>query len=261
MENLKCEMRIHGPQLPILFENSPAAKKHPAYSFFVFLVKHLFMKRLTITFCAAVFLISCNNSSTTAEANKTDDTTKIAGASEIKNEPRPDSATMMKNWQAYMTPGKEHEWLASSNGTWTTEATMWMEPGKPPITSTGTATNKMVLGNRYQQSNFKGTMMGMPFEGMSTMAYDNAKKVYISTWVDNMGTGMMVGEGPWDEATKSVTLKGKMVDPGAGTGQECDFREVFRVVDNDHQVMEMYCPDPATGKEFKTMEIKFTRKK
>ena len=33
------------------------------------------------------------------------------------------------------------------------------------------------------------------------------------------------------------------------------------VVDDDHHTMEMYGPDPATGKQFKTMEIKFTRKK
>ncbi|MFL5810456.1 MAG: DUF1579 family protein, partial [Flavisolibacter sp.] len=87
-----------------------------------------------------------------------------------------------------------------------------------------------------------------------------AKKEFISTWIDNMGTGMMVSRGKWDDATKSLTLVGKMVDPSAGNGNEVPFREVWRVVDNDHQVMEMYGPDPS-GKEFKTMEIKMTRKK
>ena len=74
-----------------------------------------------------------------------------------------------------------------------------------------------------------------------------------------MGTGMMIGEGPWDEKTKSVTIKGKMTDPA--TGKDCEFREVFKVVDKDHQVMEMYTTDPATGTEFKMMEIKYTRNK
>jgi hypothetical protein len=32
-------------------------------------------------------------------------------------------------------------------------------------------------------------------------------------------------------------------------------------VDDDTQIMEMYGPDPKTGKEFKTMTIKFTRNK
>jgi hypothetical protein len=119
----------------------------------------------------------------------------------------------------------------------------------------------MVLGNRYQQSIHKGDMMGMPFEGISTVGYDNHKKVFIMSWIDNMGTGVMNGEGPWDEATKSITFKGKMVDPSLGTGKECDYREVFTIIDKDNQKMEMYCPDPKTGKEFKTMELKMTRKK
>ncbi|MGZ8543879.1 MAG: DUF1579 family protein, partial [Flavisolibacter sp.] len=79
------------------------------------------------------------------------------------------------------------------------------------------------------------------------------------TWIDNMGTGIMTGEGPWDEASKSITIKGKMIDPT--TGKDCAFREVFTIVDNDHQVMEMYTTDPASGKEFKTMEVKYTRNK
>lgn len=27
----------------------------------------------------------------------------------------------------------------------------------------------------------------MPFEGISTLGYDNAKKTFFSTWIDNMG--------------------------------------------------------------------------
>jgi hypothetical protein len=49
-----------------------------------------------------------------------------------------------------------------------------------------------------------------------------------------------------------------MIDPT--TGKECNFRQVMRIVDNDHQVTEMYVPGP-DGKEYKSMEIKSTRKK
>jgi hypothetical protein len=165
-----------------------------------------------------------------------------------------DSSTA--KWMKYMTPGKEHQWLAESDGTWTSDITMWFSPGAEPMKSTGTTVNTMILGGRYQQSTHKGEMMGSPFEGQSTLAFDNLKKVFIMTWIDNMGTGMMIGEGPWDEKTKSVTIKGKMMDPM--TGKECNFREVFKVLDKDHQVLEMYTPDPK-GKEFKAMEIKYTR--
>ena len=94
---------------------------------------------------------------------------------------------------------------------------------------------------------------------MSTTGYDNAKKVYVSTWIDNIGTGVMKMEGPWDKATKSTTLTGKMIDPN--TGKECDFKEIYTITDDNNQKMEMFGPDPKTGKQFKTMEIKLTRKK
>ena len=98
----------------------------------------------------------------------------------------------------------------------------------------------------------------MPFEGTSTTGYDNAKKVFFTTWMDNMSTGVMNMEGTWDEATKTINFKGKMLCPANGV--ETEMREVFKIVDDNTQVMEMYGPDMKTGKEFKSMEIKFTRK-
>lgn len=216
------------------------------------------MKRITITICAAVMLFACNSEEKKAEETKTEDPKVAAAATETKKtEPVPDSV-MMKNWEIYATPGKEHQMMASWDGNWTGEVTMWMSPGTPPSTSTSQTTNKMILGGRYQESSHKGSFNGQPFEGRATLAFDNEKKVFISTWIDNMGTGVMKGEGPWDEATKSITIKGKMTEPGNSSDK--DFREVFKIVDNDHQIMEMYAPGP-DGKEFKTMEIRYTRKK
>jgi len=66
-------------------------------------------------------------------------------------------------------------------------------------------------------------------------------------------------EGPWDEGSKTMTLSGTMIDPS--TGRECEVKETFKIVGDNIQLMEMYGPDPKTGKQFKTMTIKFTRKK
>ncbi len=44
------------------------------------------------------------------------------------------------------------------------------------------------------------------FEGMSLMGYDNAKKVFMSSWVDNMGSGIMQMEGTWDPNTKTINF-------------------------------------------------------
>lgn len=166
-------------------------------------------------------------------------------------------AAKMKTWMTYMTPGPMHEMLAKANGEWNEEVTMWMSPGAPPAKSTATCTNTMILGGRYQQSNSKGEFSGMPFEGISTMGYDNGRKVFVSTWVDNMGTGIMYTEGKYDEKTKTVAFTGTAYD--CMPGKMAKVRENFKMIDDNNQFMEMFMTG-ADGKEFKTMEIKFTRK-
>jgi hypothetical protein len=230
---------------------------------YLFHPKKNFMKRITLTICAAAFLLaSCKDENKTEEPIKADATVSSTETdSKPKEEPwvAVDDSTGMKNWMAYATPGEPHKMLAKSNGTWNGEITMWMAPDSPAVTSKATMVNKMIMGGRYQVSETKGNMMGMPFNGMGTTAYDNIKKVFISTWIDNMGTGVMKLEGPWDEATKSTTLTGKVVEPFSG--RECDFKEVYKIIDDNNQLLEMYGPDPKTGKQFKSMEIKLTRKK
>ena len=220
------------------------------------------MNRITLTICAAAFLLaSCKDENKTEEPIKADATVSSTEDSKPKEEPwvAVDDSTGMKNWMAYATPGETHKMIAKSNGTWNGEMTMWMAADAAPSTATAIMVNKMIMGGRYQISETKGNIMGMPFNGMGTTVYDNHKKVLMSTWIDNMGTGILKVEGPWDEATKSTTLTGKMIDPM--TGRECEFKEVYKIIDDNNQLMEMYGPDPKTGKQCKSMEIKLTRKK
>lgn len=162
----------------------------------------------------------------------------------------------MKKWMEYMTPGDVHKMLAKADGEWTAEISMWMDPNTPPDKSTSTAVNKMILGGRYQYSTFTGNMMGMPFEGVSVTGYDNSKKTFTNIWIDNMGTGTMVMEGTWDEASKTINYKGKMLEPM--TGKDEDVRETFKFVDDKTHFLEMY--GTKDGKEFKWMEITFKKK-
>lgn len=217
------------------------------------------MKRLAITFCTASLLFACNSEDKKAADAKTDET-KVAGVATKPEAWVPvDTATANKAWMAYMQPGKAHEMLAKRNGVWEGDMTMWMEDGGQPSTIKTTTDNKMILGGRYQISTNKGNFMGMPFEGIATTGFDNAKKVYVSSWVDNMGTGIMNMEGTWDEASKTISFKGKMICPA--NGKECDVREVYKIVDDNTQVMEMYGPDMKTGKEYKNMQVTYRRKK
>lgn len=219
------------------------------------------MKRVTIAFCTALFLFACNSQDNKTEVGKDESQVASATSSEPKmDEWVPvDSATAMRTMMEAGTPGPQHAMLAKSDGKWAAETTMWSAPDAPPVKGTGTSVNKMVYGGRFQESTFKSDFMGQPFEGSSTTGYDNTKKVFTSTWIDNMSTAPMYMEGTWDEATKTIHFKGKMICPA--NGKECDMRETYKMVDDNTQVMEMYGPDMQTGKEYKNMEIKFTRVK
>jgi hypothetical protein len=221
------------------------------------------MKKIALTICSAtLLLISCTDSGGTKE-NKSDSTASVMASTDTKKEEAwvpVDSATMMKAMMDYGTPGEMHKMLAASNGTWNGETTMWEYAGAAPQKSTGTAVNTMIMGGRYQSSKHSGNMMGMPFEGQSITAYDNAKKKFVSSWIDNWSTGIMIMEGTWDNATKSMTMTGTMPDI-CRPGKTCTMKEVFTIIDDNTQKMEMYGPDPKTGKDYKMMEINLTRKK
>ncbi len=175
--------------------------------------------------------------------------------SAVTSEPIQMNPEDMKAWMNYMTPGPMHQMLAKLNGTWKETVTFWMKPDAPPTSSTAICVNQMIMDNRYQESNHSGDMNGMPFEGRGYLGYDNARHVFESAWIDNMGTGIMNMEGKWDEKTKTIHFTGNSVDPMSG--KELKVREEFKIVDDNNQLMEMYMTQ--NGKEFKSMEIKFYR--
>lgn len=161
-----------------------------------------------------------------------------------------------KAWMEYMTPGKYHEMMAKSVGEWKTVTKWWMDPSAEPMVSEGTAVNEMIMGGRYLKSTHSGIMMGQPFEGIMIEGYDNTKKEFVSTWIDNMGTGIMFSAGKYNEPSQSITFEGSMVDPM--TGSDVKYKQTVKIIDQNKHMMEMY--DVSKGTEIKMMEIEFTRK-
>ncbi len=217
------------------------------------------MKKIILSLMAlSLFAVSCKNDESKSESKDSTTTTAKTETPAKKLSPEEEQ----KAWMEYATPSSVHQMLAKSDGTWIGEAQMWMAPDSPATKMTGMAVNKMILGGRYQESVHTGKMdmgggMTMPFEGRSTLGYDNAKKVFQSTWIDNMGTGTMVMEGTWDEATKTITSKGKMYDPAQG--KDIDVKETYQIIDDNTHKMQMFCTKD--GKEFKNMEMMIRRKK
>lgn len=53
----------------------------------------------------------------------------------------------------------------------------------------------------YRQSVYRSESEGVPFEGAGYIAYDNARKMYIGTGFDNIGSGIEYLEGETTVAT------------------------------------------------------------
>ncbi len=183
----------------------------------------------------------------------------FAGAQQQGEAPKvtPEQQAAMETYMKLATPGAAHKALEPMIGTWNVTTTMWQKPGAAPQTGGGTAENSWVLGGRFIRQDFDGEFGGMKYQGLGFTGYDNYKKKYVGTWMDTMGTMMMHMLGTADPSGKVFTL-GSTVDD-AMTGKSIRVKTVTRIVGANKHVMEMYGPDP-TGKEFKMMEIVYTRK-
>jgi hypothetical protein len=183
-------------------------------------------------------------------------TASVAMAKDKKSEKQMDPQAMMEMYQKLATPGEPHKLFATLAGSWTTTTKEWMEPGKPPTESTGTADMKMLLDGRFLYQEFTSQMMGQPFSGIGIDGYDNLRKRYVTTWMDTMGTGFFTMEGTASADGKTITLKGQHDEPGGG---HMTHRAVWKIVDNNTQTFDMYGTHHR-GKEMKMLEIAYTRK-
>lgn len=165
---------------------------------------------------------------------------------------------MMANYMKAGEPGAAHEFLALFVGEFEATNRMWMNPDAEPIESKGSCTNTMIMGGRFLQTQYKGDMMGFPFTGMALTGYDNNRNLFTNIWIDSMSTGIAPATGNLDESGTAMTLIGSMDEPTTGEMGK-HYKQVFRLVDEDTHVMEMW--EILYGDPFKVMEIEYTRKK
>ena len=160
-------------------------------------------------------------------------------------------------------PGANHQLLADLVGSWDCKMTFWMAPGAPPSVSSGTAVRKAIMDGRYfimdtavkmQMPGPDGQTHPVDYKGMELDGYDNMKGKFFSTWVDNMGTGLLMSEGSYDPASKTFTYR---LEEEMAPGKKTKMRGAVKVIDKDHYIFEWY--EDQDGKEAKTMEITYTR--
>ena len=173
-----------------------------------------------------------------------------------KKDGKIDIQKIMEIYKKVGTPGEPHKLLAKLEGSWTTRTRGWMEPDKPPVDSTGTCEQKLVLDGHYLQQVYTGDMMGVPFTGINLLGYDNHARKYVSVWLDSMSTAIYYFEGTASADGRTITQKCGYDDPLRGPSV---WRSVTRIRDDNTLEYEMFIT-PKGGKKEKMMEMTIVRK-
>jgi hypothetical protein len=183
-----------------------------------------------------------------------------AGASDKK----PSDGDMMAMMMEMAKPREPHKQMQGLVGTWSYTSKWWMSPDAPPNESSGTMVTRSIMDGRYlisehtgkfQMPGPDGKMIVSEFKGMAVEGYDNAKKKFVASWIDNMGTGIMNLEGTYDPAKKALTY---YAEYEALPGMKTKLREVITKTDENHRTMEFF--EDRGGKDVKTMQIDYARK-
>jgi hypothetical protein len=164
-------------------------------------------------------------------------------------------ASLLKAKEA---PQKESQMLSQWTGEWTTEAEIYLEPGKPPVKSNGTEKSRMI-GPYWLVSEGESDVMGMKYSVLTTIGYDAKKKKYVGTTVDAFSSHMHKYEGTFDATGKILSLEGETPDP-TNPARMMKMREVCESKTTDHKIFRTSVQS-ADGKWTPIMTINFRRKK
>jgi hypothetical protein len=164
----------------------------------------------------------------------------------------------MQACMAAITPGKMHEHLAKSVGTWKGSNTMWMYPGAQPVKTQCTSVVTSMMDGRFVRIEMTGEMPGMgPFNGFGINGYDNAAGKFVSMWIDNCTTSILNGTGEMSADGKTLTWTYTYTCPL--TKKPTKMRQIETMTGPGSMLLEAHATDPKSGKEYKMIEIEFAR--
>jgi Protein of unknown function (DUF1579) len=167
-------------------------------------------------------------------------------------------ATMLES----MAPGPEHERLSGLAGRWNLETRIWPEPGAEPVTVSGLAENRMILGGRFLVSETTTSSGPMQGESMTILGFDRRNGWYTSAGYDTYGTYHVAAQGRWNGERGAIVMHGEDTVVAANHTQTWDF--VLRPIDEDTYIFEIVFTDPVHtrgGPPFKMVEITHRRQK
>lgn len=149
-------------------------------------------------------------------------------------------------------PGEPHELLGGTVGDWSLTIHVWTAPDTEPVESTGSATGRWILGDRFVETTYEGEVMGRPFQALKIEGFEKATQEYVTTWRDNLGTYTMIFRGACDSTCATRTMMADFLDPVSS--QRLRIRGVTTLIEEEGYSYESFVVTP-DGNEFKNMEL------
>lgn len=147
--------------------------------------------------------------------------------------------------------------LQSFTGQWEGPTKTWFEPGNLGDESPWQGKIETVLGNRYLQYDYTGSLQGEGFEGKAIIGYNGMTKRFEMAWIDSFhqSTGIMHCKG--HEIANGITLLGsyRAFDDSADWG----WRVAIELTDANHLAIHSYNITPE-GSESLALQTLYTRR-
>ena len=125
--------------------------------------------------------------------------------------------------------------LHADCGTWDADFKMEI-PGTPAMTSKCREVITPICGGKWTWSDFRGEIMGAPFEGHALVGFDSKADRIVSFWFDSMNGACMRTDGTYDPKKQTFAMNGTCYDE---QGKRGPVASTSTVTGKDARVMRM----------------------
>lgn len=150
----------------------------------------------------------------------------------------------------------EHERLARMCGAWDVDATFWLQPGRPGVTTKGTSTIRPLFDGLFVEETIQGALNGTPFTTMAWTGFNPETRQYEATRIASTNSARIAESGTYDDAAKRFELRAEYPLAGSTWHQ----RTVIEQPSPDTMVAMSFLSF-GTVPEWKAVEIRYTRRK
>lgn len=158
--------------------------------------------------------------------------------------------------------GGPHKLLNNMAGEWAGTTKTWFEPDKLADESPMTGTIRSILGGRFVIHEYKGTMQGESFEGVSVYGYNLSEDKFQASNIDSFhnGTNIMLLNGDEGNQKELKVLGSYSYKVSPKETQHWGWRTEITQPDNDNLIITIYNITPE-GLEAKGVETVYKRVK